>query len=572
MSSMAQGSRPSERVLVIGLDGATFRLIDPWVAESRLPVLDRLLRTGVRARLRSTVQAESATAWATMITGVNLAKHGIYAFVHRERATGRLQVINATHLRAERIWDILGRHGRQVVVINVPITYPPSQVNGMLVSGMLTPDLNRTFTYPPELGKELLAKVPGYTITVDRAAYLPGSKGEDLFLTELARSIEKRKEATLYLLQKQAWDFGMVVFTAPDRLQHFYWAAMDTRHPLHSQSDPRLRTSILHLYQQLDRAIGEILDVVGPDVHAIVLSDHGFTGWGKYLYLNDWLVDQGLLHLRRRSPSPRRRLRQNLGRVRALRQMKSLATRLSPGLVNRLIGPRLSSRQDLLYWEMVDWSRTRAYVDADRGLHINLKGREKEGIVHPGAEYEALRDMLIARLSELIDPDTGYRVVQRVYRREELYEGPYFEEAPDLIVEPVRDRDDYWGNYAEHGLNPAGTGQVFVPASRLTGNHTRDGIFIAAGPVFQSGMDLGMVDITDVAPTVLYLLGIPLPTNLDGKVLEEALIADFKTEHPLQFEDQGGELLDRDQIPSDIFSDAEAEELTNRLRGLGYLG
>ncbi len=193
MSSMAQGSRPSERVLVIGLDGATFRLIDPWVAESRLPVLDRLLRTGVRARLRSTVQAESATAWATMITGVNLAKHGIYAFVHRERATGRLQVINATHLRAERIWDILGRHGRQVVVINVPITYPPSQVNGMLVSGMLTPDLNRTFTYPPELGKELLAKVPGYTITVDRAAYLPGSKGEDLFLTELARSIEKRQ-------------------------------------------------------------------------------------------------------------------------------------------------------------------------------------------------------------------------------------------------------------------------------------------------------------------------------------------------------------------------------------------
>jgi predicted AlkP superfamily phosphohydrolase/phosphomutase len=205
-------------------------------------------------------------------------------------------------------------------------------------------------------------------------------------------------------------------------------------------------------------------------------------------------------------------------------------------------------------------------------LRINLKGREEEGIVSSDAEYEALRDMLVTGLSELVDPDTGYRVVERVYRREELYDGPLLAEAPDLIVEPVRDRDDYRGNYAEHGLNPALTGQIFASSSRLTGNHTRDGVFIAAGPAFSRGVNLGVADITDIVPTVLHVLGVPFPPDLDGAVLRSAL-TDQLRERPLPvFEGrEEGELL---QEPStdDVFTDAEAEELTRRLRDLGYLG
>jgi predicted AlkP superfamily phosphohydrolase/phosphomutase len=384
--------------------------------------------------------------------------------------------------------------------------------------------------------------------------------------------VEKRKEAALHLLQSEPWDFYMMVFTAPDRFQHFHWAAMDANHPLHSQSDPRFRSAIPDLYRQLDCAVGQLLEAAGPNTNAIVLSDHGFTGWGKYLYLNDWLVQQGFLYLRHPRHNRWRRTRRRMKRIQLLRQIKALATRLSPDLVDRLAGPRETAREDLLHWEMIDWSRTKAYVDADRGLRINLKGREANGTVSPGVEYDTLRDQLITSLSELVDPETGYRAVHQVYKREELYEGPYFENTPDLVVEPVRDREDYQGNYAEHGLNPAGTGQIFVPSSRLTGNHTRDGIFIATGPAFRQGIEMDMADITDIAPTALYLLGAPLPTDLDGSVLWSALTEEYQTEHPIRMEKLETGRTSTMPHDGEVFSDAETDELTERLRGLGYLG
>jgi predicted AlkP superfamily phosphohydrolase/phosphomutase len=239
--------------------------------------------------------------------------------------------------------------------------------------------------------------------------------------------------------------------------------------------------------------------------------------------------------------------------------------------VDWLAAGRDPERADLVSWGAIDWAHTQAYVDADRGLRINLLGREKQGTVRPGKEYEAIRTRLISQLTELVDSDTGLRAIKRVYRREELYAGPFFDEAPDLVVEPVRDRTDYGANYAEHGLNPAAPGVVFAPSRQLTGNHTRDGILIAAGPAFRRGVNLGKVDILDVVPTALHVLGMPLRTDLDGRVLSEALDERGAGGRPLRYEDCLVEDSDHQYRPEHVFTEDETEELAEHLRGLGYL-
>ncbi len=547
----------SSRVVVIGLDGATALLLGPWMAAGELPHLAQLTRDGASGSLRSTIRPESSVAWTTFGTGVNPGRHGIFGFARQHPRCYVLSFNNSRHVRAPVFWALVGQQGKRVAVVNVPMTYPPSPVNGLLVSGMLTPGPKATFTYPPQLGTELLARIPGYRFSVDRVGL-----NEQAWLAQVKASIEARQQAVLWLLGQEAWDLFVAVFTAPDRLQHFLWPHLDPRHPRHDPAAAAaLWPSILACYRALDQAVGEIVAACGAESGVWIVSDHGFAGCHKTFSVNAWLVRQGWLMLK---PRAGRRAHQSLW-LRRLRQLPALRRlkRSLPWIGNWRL-PAQALRVDPAEW--TDWSHTRAFFSDSGGIRINLRGREPLGTVAP-AEYDALCEEITASLLALRDPETGAPPVGGVYRREELYNGPYTDLAPDLIVEPVRDDPDPGRNYVlAYGIAPGGA--LFDVGGDIAGNHALDGICVAWGKRIEPGAQLVGARLVDLAPTICYDLGLPVPAHIEGRVLREAFRPRVLTERPVRQVEY--ELPDGLGFVSDLTEEALAVE--ERLRGLGYIG
>ena len=545
-------------VVVIGLDGADRSLLELWMAAGELPHLARLIHGGASGSLRSTIRPESSVAWTTFGTGVNPGRHSIFGFARQQPGTYSLVLNNSRHVRAPTLWALAGQQGKRVAVINVPMTYPPHPVNGLLVSGMLTPNFKTSFTYPPQLGAELLARVPGYRFSVDRVGL-----NDPAWLVEMKASIEARLQATLWLLGQEAWDLFVVVFTAPDRLQHFLWSHWDPQHPRHDPAAAQvLRPSILACYRALDQALGEIVAACGVQSSVWIISDHGFAGCYKTFSVNSWLVRRGGLTLKPRAGWRAhralwlRRLRQHS----ALRWLK----RALPW-IREWRPPAQALRVDPAEW--VDWPRTRAFFSDSGGIRINLQGREPWGTVAP-AEYDALCQEIAADLRALRDPETEALPISNVYRREELYDGPYIHLAPDLIVEPVRDHSDPARNYVlAYGVPPDGA--VFDVGGEIVGNHTLNGICVAWGQRIEQGARFANARLVDIAPTICYDLGLPVPTHMEGRVLREAFRPRVLAERPVRRAEY--ELPERPGDGDDL-AEGVPVMVEERLRGLGYIG
>lgn len=292
------------KVMVIGLDGATWRLIKPWIAEGKLPALSNLMAKGTHGTLMSTMQPMSAQAWTSFMTGMNIGKHGLVDFLMRRPDSYDLQIVNARLRDGQSLWQLLGANGRQVAVINVPMTYPPERVNGVLVSGMDAPYLNPTarsnFTWPEAFGAELLQAVPDYVIEPggDNIIFSK-NRNPQRFIDEMLAAGQARFDAITYIMENRPWDFLMAVFRPTDRAQHFFWKHMDPQHPFHEPGDEYFADAITQVYEAVDRWLGALLDRVDEETHVVVMSDHGFEPLGKrVVYLNTWLRDQGFLQFR----------------------------------------------------------------------------------------------------------------------------------------------------------------------------------------------------------------------------------------------------------------------------------
>lgn len=545
-----------ERVLVVGLDGATFNLIDPWVEDGKLPTLGRIVEEGARAPLKSTIPYISAPAWASFMTGKNPGKHNLFDFVVRERNGYGMRLVNASTIRSKTLWTLLSQGGKRLGVLNCPATYPPQRINGYLITGMLTPTLKSDFAYPPSLKEEFMRAVPGYMIEPAVASGDRLGTKNRMALGGL-RSAQKRVEAAHFLLGRlEEWDFFMVVFCEPDRLQTYLWDDMDARHPRHEPAFG-LGGKILELYQLLDASLAELMErYVDERTTLLILSDHGFAGVDKFFYPNKWLEEEGYLVMKRH--------RGTLGVQRAKGLLRNLglaypAKRLVKAFFPDWAFPnRLRS---VAFIRDVDWSKTRAFWGADNGLTINLRGREPQGIVEP-EEYDSLREELIERLSDLREPSTGEKVVEKAFRREELYSGPYAQNGPDLRV--------VWKEHPEQKKTYFSAGELWSEEafaySSQTGDHTPWGILLAYGNHIRPGARLDRAEIIDLAPTILHLLGLPTPEDMDGKVLVEILEERFLSSRPI-----------RQSPPSDVppgevgYGDGESEEVVKRLKGLGYL-
>jgi predicted AlkP superfamily phosphohydrolase/phosphomutase len=561
----------SEQIIVVGLDGATLDLILPWVQAGRLPNMARIMREGAAGTLSSTLPPMSASAWTTFVTGKNMARHGVVDFFKRRPGSYSLQILNAASLRSGTLWGYLSSLGRQVGVLNVPMSYPPEPVNGFLVSGMDTPSVQNRFTHPPELQDELLERFPGYTIETRAFPLMYGPRrNPPRLVEELIRSEEERYQVGQFLRSRFSCDLFMVVFRSIDTAQHWFWKSMDPAHPHRQPGDERYAQAILQVYQHVDQLIGRYM---AEKKTLVLLSDHGFGPVGdRVVYLNTWLRDQGWLSFQ--STHLQRFRGQFLikGVWKMWRRMRSTAP---PWLRKLLLGRFSGVRRQLpslFALSDIDWSRTRAYSIEVRGMvWINLKGREPEGIVEPGAEYETLRDEIAQRLLELRDPVTGSPLVARVYKREELYDGPFLDLVPDLLV--VWASEPYSPLTLHGSLSRRRQPVEVLDADQLArftrpnGSHRLNGVCMLWGEHVVPGTRIEQANLEDLAPTILYLMGIPIPSDMDGRVLDEAIDPRHGARHPVQYSDDGLDVTDE----QDGYGADEEKQVLDRLSSLGYI-
>jgi predicted AlkP superfamily phosphohydrolase/phosphomutase len=534
-----------QRTIVIGLDGGTFKVIDRLVAEGRMPSLARLAGEGVRGQLESTVITNSFPAWTTCTTGVNPGKHGIFYALLRDRTRYGMKLMNSSDVKARRVWNLLNEAGLTTGVVNVPGTYPPQPLDGFLITDMLTPSLESRLTEPESLKAEMLATLGDYVIDVPI-----GLGGKDYVRDRLHRSIDLREELSLWLLDRFDPDFFMCIFTELDRCQHRFWNDSDPEHPLFEEGNP-WRGVVDEIYERCDRALGRILDHVGPDARIFVVSDHGFAGYRKNVLINHWLIEQGLLTLRPDAPGPTLvsravgRVRRALGRGEPPKDGASYVSKWT-NVTN--------SEND--YLDRVDWSRTKVYFAQHGGLRVNLAGREPHGIVTDEG-YGEVVDHIRREIVKLRFPDTGEQIFDTIITKEEAFSGPFLEDAPDVLVDGARRSRLRMSIMPGHGL--------FVDA--VHAGHDEQGIFYAAGPGIRRGAAVEGARLLDVTPTVLYQLGLPLTEDMDGRPLEEIFTDEFRSGRKV--ERRGTSVLA--DHSAEVFSDDEREELEGRLRDLGYI-
>lgn len=571
-------SSSSRRPLVIiGLDGATFDLIEPWAAAGELPILQRLMAEGSWGPLRSVIHPFTAQAWTSMVTGTQQGKHRVWDFWERDFRTYGFRLLNASHRALPAVWNLLSRAGQHVIIVNVPQTYPPEPVRGVMVSGRDTPGMGTTYTYPAEL-KDELARInhTPYVIVPDDWLWMQRGR-PDRARQELLREVDVRFTTIKYLMATRPWDLAFFVVGATDGVAHFFWKYHDSSHPLHDPGEAaQFGDTILQVYRQCDRHIGELLEFLDDDCNILVVSDHGQGPLGpQAIHLNIWLEDQGLLRFHPQGHGRSLREQLTAAAARAVQRGKrSLYGRIRFQTLTKLrrwwpdsLRTRLGAEA---FFPEVDWSQTRAFSEELRGnIWINLRGRDPQGIVEPGAEYEALRDQIIATLPDLTDPESGARPIRKVWRREELYQGPYVSRFPDLIVEAeypdmFKPHAAYRGRVAARQLTPAELAQ-----RAITGCHRMNGILIAWGPDIRAGSRPADARLIDVTPTALHLLGHPIPSEMDGRVLSEVLQPQLAATIETTTLAELGFLGPHGEVP---FSEEEAEYLRERLAGLGYLG
>jgi predicted AlkP superfamily phosphohydrolase/phosphomutase len=551
------------KVLVVGLDGVPLGLIKTWAGEGKLPTFQRLMDQGVVGELKSTVPPTSGPSWSTFMTGKNPGKTGIYDFLYRQDGTYIFPPVNASQRDGQALWRLLSDQGRSVGVVNVPMSYPVEEVNGYMISGWMTPYSAQDFSYPPDLWRKLKDEIGYYTIYPTET--FAESRRESFFKAS-DDLLDLRSSTISYLMDRYPTDFFMAVVFDTDRILHQLWHYLDPGHPWREGGDSADKSGpVVRYFQRVDEKLGEIVGRADEDTLVIILSDHGMGPAHNFIVLNNWLLDVGLLQVKR---DPFRQLKRQLFRMGfTLRNVHRIADRM--GLAKHAEYKGLYSMDYLmklvfLSFLDVDWSRSKAYSFGRHlgSIYLNVKGREPEGVVEPGREYEEVREQVIHLARQFVDPRTGEPLIGEILKREDVYEGPYLERAPDLILRPRDERDIFFG------LADFGSNITVDTVYRYSGMHRDYGLLVMSGKGVRKGTSVEGAGIQDLAPTILYAMGCPIPGDMDGRVLTEVFTEDFRAQVPLV----SGEGGSSREIRESVYSKEAEDEIKERLRGLGYLG
>ncbi len=529
-------------VLLFGLDGATFDVLDALIDRGLMPNLGRFFAEGTRAALESTVPPLTPIAWTSMVTGRRPGHHGVLGFFQYDSArSSALRIVSSREVRVETVWAMANRRGARAACLNFPVHCPPPKLDGVVIPGWVPWKWLKPFSHPRGLMERLQMEIP------------------DLDLKELAMDFEQEKKSIagapvddyeewirLHLRRDRQWfnvlrsllagrdhQLTGIVFDGVDKLQHLLWPFLDPRLAPARPDErfSRIRGICWDYFRQLDAFLGEACELAGPEATVVVASDHGFTGTDQVLFINTWLEREGYLVWKPSMPV-----------------VADNDFELEP---------------DFYQLSAFDLTRTRAYAltAASNGIHIVASGqRSAEGV--PASEYVEFREKLReALLTRCVHPETGEPLIARVWTREEIFEGPAMEQAPDLTL-TLRD----------HGFFSVRRGAGLVAKRRETmGTHHPLGVLAARGPGILPGTRLENARLEDVAPTLLYAMGLPVPAGLDGTVLMNWFTAAYRAERPLQMSSPERRQPEVSRSREPALPPGGEAEVMEHLRALGYI-
>jgi len=455
-----------KKVFVVGLDCAEPTLVfDRW--RDALPNLRRLMELGTYGELTSTIPAITVPAWASMMSSKDPGQLGFYGFRNRaDHSYERMNIATSKMIKVDRVWDILSRASKQVVVAGVPQTYPVKPVNGCMISSFLTPSTQSQFTHPPELKDELAGLLDEeYMFDVQQFR----TEDKDHLLEQIYKLADQHHEVVKHLMTTKPWDFFMHVDMGVDRIHHGFWKFFDERHPQYEAGN-RYESAVRDYYIHLDEQIGERLALLDDETAVLVVSDHGGQPMMGGICFNEWLKQEGYLRLEYQPE----------------------------GIVP-------------LEKCEVDWEKTLAWGSGGyyARLFLNVKGREPDGVIDP-ADYEKVRDKLAERIAGITDPE-GNPISSVAHKPEEIYR-EVNNIAPDLIV--------YFGNLKWRSVGSLGLNRIHS-FENDTGpddaNHAQEGLYIYYDPQ-RSGQGRGQTrHLMDIAPTILEKMGVAIPTDMQGR-------------------------------------------------------
>ena len=523
------------RVLLIGWDGADWRILDPMLEQGLLPNLQALIDRGSRGVLRSTTPNHSWAAWPSFLTGLEPSNHGVYDIFEREIGQRRNLPVTYRSIKAPTMLADLTAAGATTVMTNLPLTFPPPQVEGKIVAGGVLPKW-RPFTHPEGLSREL--EEAGAPFPINGMSWTTFRNRPDPLIEEAVELTRARTRANLHLLDTTDWRFAALIYVATDRLQHCLDKFVAPDHPDYARlSKERLAGRLRDVYRLLDDSLGQILDRARHDDLVLFISDHGFQSCTRALHMDRVLEHLGFLRFSQASRALFGPMQ--WGRMRA---------------VARKVYDKLGLHGRVSLPQSVNWQRTLAYTSVrstGEGVSLSVAGREPDGVVDP-ADFETVRDKVMDALDGFVDPATGNKPFRRVLRREEVFTGRYAETAPDILLEPA----------PLYSLTHSRS--MAEDADWLSGDHRPDGVIAAAGPRVNADALAEPALLVDMAPTILAALEVPSSVEHDGRALpalvgKEASVAAAQTAGSES--GSGEEGLDAD----------EAAEVEEHLRGLGYL-
>lgn len=524
-----------ERVLIVGWDGVDWKILRPLLDAGELPNLAALIERGAHGDCLSTVPSHSWCAWPSFMTGLNPAGHAVFDILEHKPGVSRRLPITYRSIKGRTIFADFTAADKTSLALNIPLTFPTPSIKGKVVAGGVLPAA-RSYTYPTELQEELDRNAP---FPINGMSWTTFRNRPEAFLVECADITAKRQRAFEYLLDTSDWDFATLVYVSTDRIQHCLMEYIHPEHPAYPEmKDTAVAKQARAIYQQLDDGLGRLLERTTERDLVVLMSDHGHQACTRCVTMDRVLKHLGFLEFGRGSFAfnlirwgPGRRIARRLYDIFKLHGRVSIPA--SP----------------------IDWDRTRAYtsvVSTGEGVSVNLKGREPQGTVDP-ADYEKVRDEIFDALTAFRDPATGASPIAKIYRKEEVMKGPFFDAAPDLLLVPA----------PFYSLTHA-KGMV-EDADWLSGDHRLEGVVVATGPEVTPGPLTETVELIDLGPTSMAALGVPSAVPRDGKVVASLVGPDAQLDVAEAVAATPGS-TDETGLTSE-----EEEEIEDHLRGLGYV-